>query len=660
MPQIVGAKGLKNKYCLFLLLLILASTRLQAQIHLHEHDADDDNLIPVRYTQVQLLDLGSDSLFRVDTSLHLFHLYNTVFRNNFGFGDLGNLSTAMQPLVFDLSHESGFNLGFRYLDPFFFTANTHQLKYYKVAKPITSLRYVQGNIEETQLTATHTQNILPNWNFGIELNRPKSQGFYLNQATAIFNTRLFNWFHSKDYRYHVLADAVFDRVNNLENGGLLSEASFDTLSGAIRQANVLFYGNSGQIRAKNTVKADVFQLRQYYRFGKSQFFYTEAVDSLGNLLLDTLPSFFPQSQLVLHIKYHKYKNNFSANNINELAFDNYFLDSVSTHDSLLNTNFMIQLGFQSGTYGNQKDSIYYKPSKLIYDIGLKYGAHRVAWLNDYALYHNVSAYGLLGFRLKGFLTKVETEYFMNGYNQADNHLSFRTEKNFSDLLLSFDASLASKTPDFTSYYFFSNQYFWFNKSMPKTQSEKVSLNLGSKKSGETFLTVSRMRIRNYQYFNQKGLAEFFAGNLIVNRLDINKQLNYRKLYFFNRLSLQQGDLDKVIRVPNGALHSSVFVQGYTFKNALLAKVGVDFFYVTEYKANRYNPITHQFQLQDDIAIGNYPYFNVFFTGKLRSFYFFLLMQHVNMDLIGSRKYSSPLQPLQPRAFRFGIRWDLHN
>lgn len=645
-------------FYLHLLLFLLGCTGIYAQ----EHKSEDDNYSRARYTTAWFLDRGSDSLLAEDSSLDFFHLYQPLLRHNFSFGDLGNSGTPTQLLYLPLP-SAGFDHGFHYLDYYLFDSKDAGKRYYKVQKPMSRFVYNQGRNELINLKAIHTQNIRNNWNVGVEFNRLKSNGFYLRQNTSYYNTRIFNWFHSRDYRYMLFADAVFNRVRNQESGGVISEDAFDTLTGPVRQAQVKYYGESGTTEARNIVRTNAVTLRQYYRFGRNHYFPTEALDSFGKPVPDTIPTFIPASQIMLETGFNRYRNILTINELEGIGFTNYYRDSASTYDSFFMSESWVRGAFQSGQYALKTSDFKGNKQLLSYESGFMIHRIKPGWNEDYAAYNNVSVFGRLGlnpFRSTEGKLEVKGSYYVHGYNNGDLEASVFAERKLGKVYIAGEQIVTLREPSFNAFYFFSNQAFWWNRGLEKTAYSASRLALRMQHDQQALLMVELANTTNYIYFDSTSVARQYSGNLQVLRFQAEKKLNYRKLYFYNRLVYQEGDIKTVLRLPSFTWHSSLFVEGLLFKKALFAKIGADLFYVSSYKAGIYNPVTRQFQLQDTISVGNHPYINLHFTGKIRTFTFFLMMQHVNMGIFGGKPYSSPLYPLEPRAFRFGVRWDLYN
>ena len=88
------------------------------------------------------------------------------------------------------------------------------------------------------------------------------------------------------------------------------------------------------------------------------------------------------------------------------------------------------------------------------------------------------------------------------------------------------------------------------------------------------------------------------------------------------------------------------------------QTGITFSYFSKYYANSYNPLLSEFNLQNNVEIGNYPVIDVFINARVRSMRLFLKAEHINTLL--SKKgnyYSAPNYPYRDYVLRFGIVWN---
>jgi|GEM_PF-2284621 len=626
--------------------------------------SDQEFYSTLRTSEWELLH-GADSLHYLDSGLSDFHFYNVAFRNNFGMMDLGISGSPMFPIKYQTNNVQGFDLGWHYLDANRFLYSEHS-PLYRAKKPITSLFYIQGPNELLGIQALHSQNIKPNWNVGVEFRRLKEDGFYLKQKTGQYNTRLYTWYHSKDYRYHLIASITWNRISNQENGGIYNKKSFDTLKGPGRNPIVKYYTND----VWNTLKSTTYSATQIYRLGQKRYYPTEAMDTLGRAILDTIPTFIQRRQLSLKTSLQTYSNMFDVDGFTDMPFTNFLKDSAQTFDSTWYRNAGVSLGFESGAFRHlKKDSLNPKPQVFFYNAFLDINLIKVGWAGDYAAYTNIGVRASFGNRLwveqhRGL--SISAYYGVSGYNAGDYDFRAQVKNDIKYIKwLSAGAEFRFKAyePDFTSYYYFGNHHFWFNKNFNKQGINSFSAHIANAGKKEWIrLSYTETQHYNYIYVNSSESPQQYTGMINVHQVELDFHGHVRWLNLESTILYQDIDKSTLLPLPRWSMKHSLYAQGWLFKKNLFAKFGVDLFWSEKFNGLNYVPAIRAFKLQDasnPFSIGNYPYMNVYFTGRIRTVTFFMMFQHVTSGLFGHNDYASPYYPMQPRAFRLGIKWNMY-
>lgn len=638
----------------FSLFLLLLTAGVRGQ-------SDKEFYTTLRTSEARLL-RAVDSLNYLDSTLHDFHLYSSTFRSNFGHMDLGNSGSAQYPLVYRVSQTNGFDLGWHSLDANRFLYS-EESPLFRAKKPITSLFYAQGPNELIHLQALHSQNIKPNWNVGVEFRRLKEDGFYLRQETGQYNTRVYSWYHSKDYRYHLIASAVWNRNKNQENGGIYSKESFDTLTGIGRNPLVKYYTSP----VWNTLRSNTFSVTQIYRLGQKRHFPTEATDSLGRAIQDTTATFIPQRQVSIKTSFQTYANIFEVEGFVGMPFDKFYTDSARTFDSTWYRNANVTLGYQSGAFRRlRKDSLNITEKPVYFMAFVDVNLIKVGWHVDHAAYSNIGLRAELGTRSwikdrEGLMTKAF--YGLSGYNAGDWDYQGLVRKSILWVTLQAEVHGKQYAPDFFQYYYFGNHHFWYNKNFQKQQALEFSGTVSNSGPKEWIsLRYSSATLGNLIYLGAGETPLQAAGNIQVQQAELRLKANWKWLHFNGLAVWQKSSAPHILPLPRWALKQSLFAQGWMFKKALFAKAGVDLFWCERFAAAEYVAPLRSWKLQDPanpFTIGNYPFINVYAAGRIKTVTFFLMFQHVTAGLFGPSYYASPYHPMQPRAFRLGIKWDLY-
>ena len=300
-------------YVILVVVLSISSNNLCAQDSIRKH--------PFIYNNAWGID--RDIHYQtLDTNMKETEIFHPMYQKNVLFQDLGNIGTAGRSAIFSIHQPIGFNVIFNPYESYFLIPR--HARFYNTTKPFTEIFYSQGSKELLFLKATHTQNILPRWNVGVDFQRISSEGFLLRQKTSHYNTQVSTNYHSKNKRYYLLAVLSFNKGTLQENGGITSDSAFEALSGSNKTVNVNLFSSQNQYHNRSA------WVKQYYRFGKS---YTNIKGD------DTLYHFEPKSQISYTIKAEETSHIFiNSGDSNNILIPNQFYSTVAnqTYDSVNN------------------------------------------------------------------------------------------------------------------------------------------------------------------------------------------------------------------------------------------------------------------------------------------------------------------------------------
>jgi hypothetical protein len=176
-------------------------------------------------------------------------------------------------------------------------------------------------------------------------------------------------------------------------------------------------------------------------------------------------------------------------------------------------------------------------------------------------------------------------------------------------------------------------------------------NLGFSMEGKTHL------VSNYTYFDQNGLANQTTAPVQVAQLILHENIKWGILSFDNSVALQRFNRSDVLHLPTWFSRNSLYFAGRVFKKNLYMETGLQVNINSEFRADSYQPLNWQFNLQDTFLQKPYPMLDVFAGFKIKNFRIFV--RYENLTAVFSKKdlfYSTNLYPSAFPAFRLGIRW----
>lgn len=622
------------KKTLLLFFFILCFNHINASVFASE---DSSFSLPkdsssVKYLFEEKYELDSSSFYPIDTSLTKFQYYTAK-------NTLGNDGLPVKELTFNRLSNIGFKYAPNYLG--FYKFNKDHLPYFNVKSPYTELFYVVGSKKEQFFRFVHSQNVTPNLNFSASFQRIRSEGYYLRQQTNNNSFSLTSNYCSKDNRYFLLSNIVYNSLKFAENGGLQSDLAFENSTDRT-------YFSINLPAAQRRENNRGFYVRQYYN-----------LESKARLLKDSIIS-----------------ADFSSTK--KLISRNVFSHSFSIEDnSLVYEDANPSSGFYSTIYNDSAktlDSIYYskieneiswrildREKKSPRNVGLAmFLKHQLLKLNQMeidSMFNNIifrtDVFGY--FNAQKFKWNASGSYNVMGSNKTDYSLRL----NLSNLVgndgeIGFEGEVNKESPFFIYQKYLSNHFKWEN-SFNKIGFTSAEFYFAEIKS---FFKASFAlnQLSNYIYFNKSALPEQNENMLSILSVKLSKDFRLKRWIISNKITYQHASSESPVRIPEFVSEHSVFYENKLFKKALKFQVGLDVFYHSSYFADTYMPATGQFFLQDEKRIGAYPVIDFFMNFKIRRARMFFKIDHLNDGVIGYDYYSALHYPLPGRTLKFGVSW----
>lgn len=617
-------------YVILSIVLLLSSNKLCAQDSLRKHPFIHNNAWGIDR------DLNYQTL---DTNMNETEIFHPMYQKNILFQDLGNIGTAGRSAIFSINQPIGFNGMFNPYESYFLLSQ--HARFYNTTKPFTELFYSQGSNELLFLKATHTQNILPRWNVGVDFQRISSEGFLLRQKTSHYNTQVTTNYHSKNKRYYLLAALTWNKGTLQENGGITSDSAFEALSGSNKTVNVNLISSQNQYRNRSA------WVKQYYRFGNS---YTTVKGD------DTLYHFEPKSQISYTIKAEETSHIFiNSGDSNNTLLPNQFYSTIAnqTYDSLHNGLLENKVNY---SWLNKTNEL----KQTFLNVGIFHQTAVISQSTYVNNHQNLIAEVQFEKRNKGNNSLsffVDASAVLWGYNNNNHLIKAGIIYTTKPLELTVSGTKQVYTPDYSMLKFASNQFQWENKfNNSSSLSQHIIVKTNTLKNNFT-LSINHYLIGNQTYINEFLLPEQASGNASVIHIQLDKTFKAGKFFFKHNLHYQQSNV-KYIPVPSFGGMLRYYFQTNFYKSKI--QLGVDVFYNTAYYGMGWSPATRMFYLQQQNRIGNYPLINPFVCMQIKRAVLFGIYEHLNQNLINVGFYNTPHHPISLQSFRMGIRWRFYN
>ncbi len=573
---------------------------------------------------------GVDIFKEIDTLITNIEKYDPLQKPGNYFASLGNLGLAHNNMVFTPYMKTGFDYGIHSFDRYML--NNDSVLYYWFGKPYTNIYYVMGPKKEQNLMIDHSQNIGTLVKIGLNFRYTHSPGFYLRQKADDKNFVLKARFHTKDYRYMVLANYLHNKLKMEENGGIKYDTVFED--------NVKTQRNGIEVNLKeasNLIKEDSYYVKQLFALSRRE--NMNPVDSNNSKKMKISPGLVSLATKISKLQYK----------FEDTPQDNSFYDK--TFDTLNNTHDSTRIFKVENTLSWSNTSFKHR-QKVLFNISVK---HQYIEHSDDTIFKNY--YNLLipsAFVSFKFIKNMNLDFYGNFVTGSDyvgdynlkGNLQYRTKYGTLSLELN---SLQNEAGRYYLRYY-SNHFRWENNFAKQQFSiQKFDYSYKSFQAGVQLTNAS-----NLVYLDTLALpAQTRSLNLL--KIYARKKFTVKKWTLDLKVIYQASNND-VVRIPEFIGDGALYFTSHLFKNAAILQTGLDLFYNTSYYSYNYSPGSKMFYLQDEKDIGNYVYANIFLNLQIKRSRLFVEYTNLAFFLKDFRYYTTPSYPMQDPGFRFGISW----
>lgn len=617
-------------------------------------------------------DLGTQILVPADTLALNFQNSNLVGGPQGQYNYLGNLGSPRLSRIFSNRSEMDLSPTI-FMNPFgFFYFRPDQFLFTNSNVPYTNLTYHKmGNklTGEDHFKSYFSVNVNKRFAFGFNFDYQYGRGYYNDQSTSLFNGGVFASYMGKHYQMHAMYNNFYVKMN--ENGGI-SDDGYIT-----HPENMAEEYKSNEIPTNLTSASNrnhdmyVF-LNQRYRLGFDRVRIDSVRNTKGELKLDTIESYVPVTSFIHTMKIERSRHSFEGSSESAYTFDNTYFSDTESRDSTIALSIQNTVGIallegfnkyaKAGitaflTHKVSKyqlmnnDTTLLNPSKMNYTEHEVYIGGELAKRQGNALHYNLNGRFGLGGIAKG-------DYKLSA--DADLNLSL-----FNDTLsLIGRGSISNSLPSFYMRHYHSNHYLWDFENSEKELRTKIEGEMKLKRFG-TNLKLGVYSIKNYTYFNDKGIPTQASDAINVTEAVLSQNFHFGVLHLDNNVTWQKSSNEEVLPLPDFSLYHNLYLLGKVAKKVLTVQIGADVRYFTKYYAPSYNPYIQQFQLQtsnvaDQIEISGYPIVNVYANFHLKRTRFYVMMYHINAGSGSKNAFLVPHYPINPKGIKFGLSWNFYD
>lgn len=621
-------------------------------------DARKDSIIYtakyIKFTKEEFLK-DSTRLFPLDTSATNFHRYRVIDDPENPTMNLGLSGLSTRDLLFTPVKTIGFDAGFHFLDRYLLKPS--EITYFQARAPYTELYYVTpafGRLTEQMFLVKHSQNVKPNWNIGASFAKMGSRSFYgapARQADRLvvnhLNASLWSWYESKNKRYTLLANAVFNNLKTYDNGSILNDSIYTNLTNIRPEFQEARLNN-----AKHNWRNNSFYVKQFYNIGRQK-------NMVAN---DSTSTVLPTQRLSYQILYNKQKFLFTnGSRDNTGLLKNYYLQSNYTADSTQVNH--LQNEFTYSFYVRGK-SVSFLRNELKVNVGLQHDYYQYKENTFNTIYQNVTLKGVADYSFSDKASlNLNVQQLIQGRNFGDflyqASLDTKLSNNVGRIILNVYSQ--NQSPALIYEQRRGNHYQW-NLNFEKTKTQNFGFTYSNPKFNLS-VKAEYYLITNHLYFNAgangDAIPAQLRGNINLLKLSLRKDLKFGKFTSENYLVYQKTDFETVLRTPEVYAFHSIYFHTDFFK-VLKTDIGVDIKYFGKYTAPSYAPAIGAFYNAGNVRFDTYPVIDFFVRTNWKRANLFLRYDYANQGLFSKGYYMVNRYPMPYSLAKFGVSWRFYD
>ena len=592
--------------------------------------------------------LKMGTLRTLDTNTLYFHQYDPLFKYNGLYSTLSNIGLAQKNLVFSPTRSIGYFIQNQSFEKYIY--QNSQVKYYHQYIPYTEVEYIIGPKKEQNFKIIFSRELFKRFTFGVDFSLNNSPGSYTNSKSDDKRVFFTSQWYTKNARYGVIANYLYNKLIVEENGGLKYDSVFE--DNTISDRGVVPVNLT---TATNTVKQSGFFVEQYFNFLKP--------DS------DSIPRKIDAGSLSYSFHYQRNQMAYQDNS----GYSSFYLgneiplDSTSTFDSVYQERIRNKIRWSSIGYHDdplsQVFNVYFGATHDYIRQKLPNYADTSIQIQDLeSSFSQLTAFGGIGINiLKIFRLNAFAEYVLSENNKND----FKLVANLDQTLGSQQKNIGSihggielitRSPSWYFQKYNSNYYRWSTD----LKKENYMVLFGEYRFKKIEAGVRFKTLGNYTYFNDSIYPVQLEKTATMLQIYLNGTIPIKKFGINTRLVYQTTSAPEAILIPTFSGVLDLFFKSQLFKGAATVQTGFQFTYFSSFYALAYMPAVRDFYVQNEKKIGNYLYTDVYLTLQIKQARLFIKYANLTGLLGNYTYYMSPNYPSRDARFYFGVNWRFHN
>lgn len=583
---------------------------------------------------------------KLDSSID--HLHRSPLMTVFET-DLGNLGSSAQRVDFQPDMRAGNRLGPVAFSSLLYTCD--RAVFYNTTKPYTDLYYRIGTKQEQIIELTHSRNVNPRWNLSAAYRKSGAPGSYKLQRTNHDNLMIGSHYASTNQRYSNAAVIVYNKLQQDENGGVVSE----------EYLNARNYNDKRLVPVvldPNPAEKNRSFMMNYYRelsVRMDQSYFIGRSDSIPNadsseLAYRFTPRFGIRHSLYANSSYQRFSDFTPDSSFYASLVQTSFLNNDSVYGQyrwarLGNTfalagNLQIRQQVVEGEagYGVELETVKNKPLDQTYLNNFLFASLRKNesssshWLYDgqFRFYLSGNLLGNLFFNANaGRRLGKKAGVISAGYQQAIQRASYM---------------MAS----------YQTNYYSISADLKNQLMSRIHLTY----TNEPYRTAISLRyyvLGNFIYRDTSLQVKQYGKVIPLMQLSVYNAWHIQYWVLESNLMLQQVDEQSPIHLPLLAAVIRLSHERPVLKNKLKVATGPEIRYRTPYLTDDYSPLVNSFVSQYTRRITNIPRMAYFFNFRVKTFRASICFDEIQ-QLFTRNNINYSGYPAQNFMMRFGFHW----
>lgn len=561
-----------------------------------------------------------------DTTLdRYFHQHDPSRRKVFEAMHLGNVGSAVRPMLVTGARPWGLDWGFHPFDLYYHSVDS--LPFYTLGRALTDTYFSFKGQANSVFRAKFSKQFQDGFQFSLQYTKINQFGQFLSQTAKVSSLATGLQYRHPKQRYTAYLTLGAHTAQNKDNGGLTTDSLFFRTGFELPETQPIRLNTAQTLQSRKK-----YQLYHFYKLG----------------------NFEKGNYLALRHKLWLSKNSYKF-------FDNNKILDTLYYGAFLTDGRGVRQAFSGDAFGNEfsisfrghrSDS---KEFEWLPTMGISVVNYRT---NQSVFSDKTTHISLLGnwniTLAKIFDLKAKARLGLVGYSGdylLSGQLGINTNKAGKWTL---NADFQSVTPSLLAQKNYSTQVLVWENNFKKEFINRIG-GTYSLPSLHLILGANVRLLTNHIYYGTGGQVYQDLKTIPVTQLFVRNEFKVRGFHLSNDL-LYQKIVSENIRRPDFYVRQQLYWKGNLFDKALMMKAGVAHRFFSAWQPESYQPAIGQFVLQDSLTSPSMSGFDVFATFRVKSFRFLAKMENIQYYWDKRVFYQTAFYPQFKPSFRMGIAW----